>query len=87
MEAGTDSWEEAQGGMSLEIGDSIKTGDSSGAEITFFDGSTMEMEAGTQIEIISLDVSCDTGATTITLEHTMGTTLNRVTKPLDPASS
>ena len=87
MEAGTDSWEEAQGGMSLEIGDSIKTGDSSGAEITFFDGSTMEMEAGTQIEIISLDVSCDTGATTITLEQTMGTTLSRVTKLLDPASS
>ena len=87
MEAGTDSWEEAQSGMSLEIGDSIKTGDSSGAEITFFDGSTMEMEAGTQIEIISLDVSCDTGATTITLEQTMGTTLSRVTKLLDPASS
>jgi VCBS repeat-containing protein len=87
MEAGTDSWEEAQGGMSLEIGDSIKTGDDSGAEITFFDGSTMELEAGTEIEIVSLDIAADCSSTTITLEQTIGTTISRVTKLLDPASS
>ncbi|GAF86031.1 unnamed protein product, partial [marine sediment metagenome] len=56
------------------------------AEITFFDGSTMELEAGTEIEIISLDLSCDTGVTTITLTQTIGTTISRVTKLLDPAS-
>jgi len=87
MEAGTDSWEEAQGGMSLEPGDSIKTGDDSGAEITFFDGSTMELEAGTEIEIVSLDIAADCSSTTITLEQTIGTTISRVTKLLDPASS
>ncbi len=87
MKAGTDSWVEAQIGMSLEIGDTIKTGDDSGAEITFFDGSTMELEAGTEIEILSLDLSCDTGVTTITLTQTIGTTISRVTKLLDPASS
>ncbi len=86
MKAGTDDWVEAEVGTELEVGDSIKTGDNSGAEITFFDGSTMELEAGTEIEVISLDVSCDTGSTTITLEQMIGTTISRVTKILDPAS-
>jgi hypothetical protein len=86
MKAGTDSWIEAEVGMSLEAGDTIKTDDNSRAEITFFDGSTIELQAGTQIEIVSLDISADTGSTTITLEQTIGTTLSRVTKLLDPAS-
>jgi len=84
--AGTDDWVEAEVEMELEVGDTIKTGNSSGAEITFFDGSTMELEAGTEIEILSLDLACDTGVTTITLNQTIGTTISRVTKLLDPAS-
>ncbi len=87
MKEGTGDWTEAEAEMELEIGDAIKTGDDSGAEITFFDGSTMELEAGTEIEIISLDFACDTGVTTLTLEQTIGTTISRVTKILDPASS
>jgi len=87
MKTGSDSWTEAEAGMSLQVGDTIKTGDDSGAEITFFDGSTIELEAGTQIEITSLDSSADSGATTITLMQTIGTTISRVTKLLDPASS
>jgi VCBS repeat-containing protein len=87
MKAGTDDWTGAQVEMELEIGDAVKTGDDSGAEITFFDGSTMELGAGTEIEILSLDLACDTGVTTITLEQTLGTTISRVTKLLDPGSS
>jgi len=87
MKAGTDDWIEAAIEMSLEVGDTIKTGADSGAEITFFDGSTIELEAGTHIEITSLDISDDTGATTITLMQTIGTTISRVTKLLDPAST
>jgi VCBS repeat-containing protein len=87
MKAGTNDWTGAQVEMELEVGDTIKTGNSSGADITFFDGSTMELEAGTEIEIMSLDLSCDTGVTTITLSQTIGTTISRVTKLLDPASS
>jgi Leucine-rich repeat (LRR) protein len=86
MKAGTTSWIAAQGGMSLEAGDSVKTGNDSSAEITFFDGSTIELQAGTEIEIASLDVSRDTGSTTITLEQTIGNTISRVTKIVDPAS-
>ena len=87
MKEGTNDWVGAVFEMELEIGDAIKTGDNSSAEITFFDGSTMEMEAGTEIEILSLDLACDTGVTTITLEQTIGTTISRVTKLLDPGSS
>jgi len=87
MKAGTDSWTGAQAGTGLEVGDTIKTGEDSGAEVTFFDGSTMDMEADTQIEILSLDLACDTGVTTITLLQTIGTTISRVTEFLDPASS
>ena len=87
MKAGTDDWIEAELGMFLEVGDTIKTDDNSGAEITFFDGSTIELQAGTEIEIISLDMSCDTGSTTITLEQMIGDTISRVKKILDPASS
>ncbi len=87
MKAGTDSWSGAQVGTQLDVGDTVKTGEDSGAEITFFDGSTMDMEADTQIEILSLDVVCSTGVTTITLLQTIGTTISRVTELLDPASS
>jgi VCBS repeat-containing protein len=87
MKEGTDGYEPAGPEMELEVGDTIKTGGNSSAEIIFFDGSTMELEADTEIEILSLDLACDTGITTITLEQTMGTTISRVTKLLDPGSS
>jgi len=86
MEAGTDSWTEGEVGMSLEVGDTVKTGDDSSAEITFFDGSTVELQPGTEIEIASLDVAADSGSTTITLEQTIGATISRVINIIDPAS-
>jgi VCBS repeat-containing protein len=87
MKAGADSWTEAEVGISLEVGDSLKTGDDSSAEITFFDGSTIELQPGTEIGITSLDVSEDTGSTTVTLEQTIGATISRVINIIDPASS
>jgi hypothetical protein len=87
IKKGTDDWVPAEQEMELDIGDAIKTGGNSSAEITFFDGSTMELGAGTEIEILSLDVACDTGVTTITLAQMIGDTISRVTGILDPASS
>jgi len=86
MKAGTGNWVEAQVGMSVEAGDSIRTGDNSRAEITFSEGSTIELQAGTEIEIASLDISTDTGSTSIILEQTIGNIIFRVTKVVDPAS-
>jgi hypothetical protein len=86
MKAGTGSWTEAEEGMSLRVGDSIKTGDDSSAEITFSEGSTVELQAGTEIEIASFAISTGTDSTTITLEQTIGSVIFRVTKIVDPAS-
>jgi len=86
MKAGTTSWIEAKVGMSLETGDSVKTGDSSRAKITFFDGSTIQLQAGTEIQIASLDISTNTGSTTIILEQMIGSIIFRVIKIVDPAS-
>ena len=86
MKAGTGNWIEAQVGMSLEVGDAIKSGEGSSAEITFFDGSTVELDAGTQIEVASLNVT-GTGSKTIGLKQTLGTTISRVTKLVDSSSS
>ena len=87
MKEGTDDWVGAVAGTELDIGDTIKTGGNSSAEITFFDGSTMEMGACTEIEILLLDIVCSTGVTTITLAQMIGDTISRVTGILDPASS
>jgi VCBS repeat-containing protein len=87
MESGTESWTDGQIGMSLVVGDSVKTGNDSSAEITFLDGNTIELEANTEIEITSVDVSTDTGGTTVTITQTIGTVISRLTQLLDPASS
>lgn len=86
MKAGMDTWIEAQVEMSLEVGDTIKTGNSSSAEITFFDGSIIELQAGTEIEVASLDIS-DTGSTTIRIKQAIGNTISRVKQLVDSASS
>jgi hypothetical protein len=85
MKAGTGSWIEAQVRMCLEPGDIMKSGDSSSAEITCLDGSTIELQAGTEIEVASL-ATTDTGSTTIVLKQTIGNIIFRVTKLVDPAS-
>ena len=87
MKEGTDDWVNPGIGVELEVGDGVKTGGNSSAEITFFDGSTMELESGTEVKILSLDIVCDTSVSTITMQQTLGTTISRVTKLLDPGSS
>ncbi len=86
MKSGTDTWMEAQVGMTLEIGDTIKADDNSSAEITFFEGSTIGLEAGTEIAVAALDLAKDTGTTTILLKQEIGKTISRVTKLADSAS-
>jgi hypothetical protein len=87
MKEGENDWVGAVSGTELDIGDTVKTGGNSSAEITFFDGSTMELGAGTEIEILELDIVCSTGVATITLAQMIGDTISRVTGILDPASS
>jgi Leucine-rich repeat (LRR) protein len=86
MKAGTDTWIEAEVEMSLEPGDTIRSGDNSSAEITFLDGSTIELQAGTEVEVVSLNISTETDSATIRIKQTIGSIIFRVTKIVDPAS-
>jgi hypothetical protein len=81
------SWTGAQIGMSLDTGDGVKTGDDSTAQITFLDGSTIDLEANTEIDIVALEISSATGSKTITLDQIIGDTISRVTHLVDPESS
>ena len=86
MEAGAGNWVEAQVSQILEEGDTIKVDSDSRAEITFFEGSTIELEAGTIVGISELTVAADTGSTTIMLSEEVGRTISRVSKLSDQAS-
>jgi hypothetical protein len=70
----------------LEPGDYIKTTEDSWALITFFEGSTIELEGSTEIKTSDLATEVETGSTTILLEQEMGKTMSRVKKLVDPAS-
>jgi len=77
---------EAEVGMSLEPGDTIRCSGSSNAEITFIEGTTIDLETGAEIEVASLSYSADTDSATIRLKQTIGSIIFRVTKIVDPAS-
>ena len=85
QKTGSSNWIDGKEGMTLEAGDAIQTGKESSAKITFFDGSTIELNAGTQLEIASLDIA-QSGTTTILLKQKIGETVSRIIKLTDPKS-
>ncbi len=87
MKSGADNWIEAGVNTTLEIGDTLKAGDDSRAEITFFEGSTIELEAGAEVEVLELGIAKDTGSTIIRLKQVIGNTVSRVQKLADVNSS
>jgi hypothetical protein len=84
--AGTDTWVLIDVGTTLQPGDFIKSVKGSRAEITFFEGSTIELEGETQISLSEISLS-DTGSTTIHLKQYFGDTVSRVKKLADADSS
>ncbi len=85
MSAGTDTWHQATVETTLQPGDTIKAGGNSRAEITFFEGSTIELEPSAQISVSEIGIS-DTGSTTIRLAQQLGKTISRVKKLVDADS-
>jgi uncharacterized repeat protein (TIGR01451 family) len=85
MRAGTETWGPATVGMTLEPGDSIKAGGGANAQITFFDGSTIDLDESSIVGVSELGIA-DSGTTTIRLTQQLGKTVSRVTKLADPAS-
>jgi uncharacterized repeat protein (TIGR01451 family) len=85
LSAGEASWHAVAVGTTLQPGDTIKTGSGSGAEITFFEGTTIELKESTQILVAEIGVS-DAGSTTIGLKQQLGRTISRVQKLTDTGS-
>jgi len=84
--ANSASWIKAEVGMTLEKDDTLKTGSDARAMVTFFEGSTIELEPGTEVSVIELGIA-DSGSTTINLGQEIGRTVSRVKKLADTASS
>jgi hypothetical protein len=85
MRAGTSSWVVVEAGITLQPGDKLRTSDESNAEITFFEGSTIELFASTEMGIASLGVT-GKGSTIINLTQQLGKTVSRVKKLTDQES-
>jgi len=86
QEQGSTTWVQAVAGMKLEAGDYLKTGGNGTAVLLFFEGSTMEVQADTEILINELSLATGTGSTTIGLKQLLGSTVNRVQKLVDSES-
>jgi uncharacterized repeat protein (TIGR01451 family) len=76
-------WVPGKVNMSLDVNSRIKTGDGKAA-LTFFEGSTIELEANTEISLVELGMSGT--VSTIKLKQILGNSISRVEKLIDPAS-
>ena len=86
LRSGTSAWSTATDGMQIWTGDGLKTGSNGYVLITFFDGSVMEVNAGTEISVEELSQTSG-GSTTVQINQAIGNTLNRVQNLVDSSST
>jgi len=79
---GSEAWQIAGDGMVLAAGTRVRTAPDSHAMLTFFEGSTITLEPGTDVEIESVEGSAGS-PTDIILKQWIGKTWSRVVKRLD----
>lgn len=84
--AAADGWRSASAGESVEEGDRLRTRPLSGATLVFFDGSTTDLEGGTEVALMRMSALHDDGARVILLHQASGRTYSRVQPLPDPAS-
>src|SRR5436189_2861786 len=75
----------AREGDVLGAGDTIRTGTGAAAEITYFEGSSVRLEADTEIVVERLRTEAD-GGTVIGMMQTLGRTWPAVTNPISGSS-
>ena len=69
----------AREGDVVVVGDSIRTGNGGKAEITYFEGSSVRLEADTELVITALATDAD-GGTVVAMRQALGRTWHVVTK-------
>lgn len=84
IKSGAHEWSNGTEGMTLQAGDRIKTENGSKATVTFFDGSTIDLNNDTEISLDKL--ASKSSSKTIGLTQTIGETTSRVVSLVDPAS-
>lgn len=78
---GAGDFARATDGQVLSAGDRVRTGDQSHAVVTFFDGSTVQLEPATTLTVVRATPT-PTGAITIQLEQAIGRTWSSVQRLL-----
>jgi len=86
QKAGSSDWNTGKEGTTLQAGDKIKTDTGATATITFFDGSTIDLNSGTEISLDELLSKTSTTPKTIKIGQTIGETGSNIIKLVDPAS-
>jgi hypothetical protein len=85
LPTGSDTWLPASAGEHVEVGSRIRTGPGSAAVLVFFDGSTTNLEAKTEIAVIEMS-SPRGNDRVILLEQALGQTYSRVQQSPDHES-
>jgi hypothetical protein len=85
QKSGSSAWLDGKVGIELKAGDRVKTDQNSSATIVFFEGSSLELQGGTEISLTEL-AGKQNASTTIKMRQEIGTTISRVKKLADTAS-
>jgi len=76
MPAGSDTWQPALAGWRVKAGDRVRTSLLSAATLIFFDGSTTDLQAETEITVVQTSSHRDGTGKVIVLRQTLGQTYN-----------
>jgi len=82
---GSTIWEKAENGMTLVAGSRVKTNPNSQALLTFFNGTTLILESGTDLVVEQMEGIDENQPTVIVVKQRLGKTWSQVTKLEDPA--
>jgi len=85
LRSGSTESVKATNGMELAVGDTITTESNGSSNLTFFDGSVMEIKASSEILVNELSTA-STGSTAVGLKELVGSTINRIGKLVDSSS-
>jgi hypothetical protein len=86
LKAGGKDWDKGEEGAVLEADDKIKTDAGGQATVTFFDGSTIDLNSNTEVSLDELTSKSSSFPKIIKLTQKIGETTSRIVKLTDPAS-
>jgi hypothetical protein len=86
QKSGSGNWSDGKEGMTLGKGDRIKTESGNTAAVTFFDGSVIQLNGGTEISLDELIAKTASTTKTIKIGQKIGETTSKIVKLADPAA-